>query len=374
MRQITGALALVLSFTFAPFSAEADAGTDHQQEQLRPLPLGTSGGNELDASRTFCCGGTLGALVRDADGIDYVLSNNHVLARTNAASPGEGVIQPGLIDVLCRPDPGLRVAALSRFVPILFNGTANRVDAAIAATVSGAVDSSGAILDIGIPAPEIVPPALGMAVQKSGRTTGHTFGTIEALNVTVDVAYGKRCGQGRQIARFVDQILVTPGSFSAGGDSGSLVIEAAATSPRAVGLLFAGGDAHTLLNPIADVLASLCIGMPGAASYPDPSACAVADGGGDGGDSGGGGPPPGRGWNRGDAVRGLERAASVQAAHQDRLLALDGVVGVGISVDRDTAVLEVYVEALSAGLERRLPGTLDGIAIRPVVTGSFEAF
>lgn len=374
MRQITGVLALVLSFGLAPIPSGADAGTDHQQEQLRPVPLGTSGGNELDASRTFCCGGTLGALVRDADGTHYVLSNNHVLARTNSASPGEAVIQPGLIDVACRPDPGQRVGTLSRFVPILFDGAPNRVDAAIAATLSGAVDPGGAILDIGTPAPEVVAPALGMAVQKSGRTTGHTFGSIEAISVTVDVAYGKRCGQGRQIARFVDQILVTPGSFSAGGDSGSLVLEAGAAAPRAVGLLFAGGDAHTLANPIADVLTSLCVGMPGASSYPDPSACAVGDGGGGGGGGSGGGPPPGRGRNRGDTVRGLERAASVQAAHQDRLLALDGVVGVGISADRGTAVLEVYVGVPSARLERQLPEALDGVGIRPVVTGSFEAF
>jgi hypothetical protein len=90
-----------------------------------------------------------------------------------------------------------------------------------------------------------------MGVKKSGRTTGLTTGTITAVNVTVDVTYSTQCGIGSQKARFVNQIAIGPGGFSAGGDSGSLIVEDVATCPRAVGLLFAGSSTITIANPIS---------------------------------------------------------------------------------------------------------------------------
>ena len=39
------------------------AGIDTQGRQMRPIQLGTSGGNALDTANGFCCSGTLGALV-----------------------------------------------------------------------------------------------------------------------------------------------------------------------------------------------------------------------------------------------------------------------------------------------------------------------
>lgn len=87
---------------------------------------------------------------------------------------------------------------LTTFIPISFTkGTTNTVDAAVAQVVSGAVDPGGSILDIGQVSPSIVPPALNMAVKKSGRTTGLTMGSISAINVTVNVSYSKTCGIGR---------------------------------------------------------------------------------------------------------------------------------------------------------------------------------
>ncbi|MGH3372784.1 MAG: fibronectin type III domain-containing protein, partial [Nocardioidaceae bacterium] len=55
-----------------------------------------------------------------------------------------------------------------------------------------------------------------------------------------------------QQARFVDQIAVTPDSFSAGGDSGSLIVTQGGNEP--VALLFAGGDGRTIGTPIDTVL------------------------------------------------------------------------------------------------------------------------
>ena len=95
-----------------------------------------------------------------------------------------------------------------------------------------------------------VPPAIGLRVQKCGRTTGLTKGRIYAVNATVNVSYGSR------VARFVNQIIITPGSFSAGGDSGSLIVVDSSGSDgrKAVGLLFAGSPSITIANPIGLVL------------------------------------------------------------------------------------------------------------------------
>src|SRR5215813_9065375 len=58
---------------------------DNRLKQTLPVKLGTSGGNVNDITRRFCCSGTLGALVTRG-GTDYVLSNNHVLARGDQAA------------------------------------------------------------------------------------------------------------------------------------------------------------------------------------------------------------------------------------------------------------------------------------------------
>lgn len=89
-------------------------------------------------------------------------------------------------------------------------------------------------------------------VQKSGRTTGRTTGTIQTVNATVSVDYGAGCGT----AKFVGQFIVTPGGFSAPGDSGSLILTNN-TAKKPVGLLFAGSSTITVANRIADVLGAL---------------------------------------------------------------------------------------------------------------------
>lgn len=130
----------------------ADTGANHQASQLRPIQLGSSGGNINDRSKAWCCSGTLGALVTK-DGIQYVLSNNHVLARTNEGAVGDAIVQPGLIDEAptCAQDTGDAVAHLSEWVPMSFRkGTSNTIDAAIAEVQAGQVAGDGAILDVGV--------------------------------------------------------------------------------------------------------------------------------------------------------------------------------------------------------------------------------
>ena len=95
-----------------------------------------------------------------------------------------------------------------------------------------------------------------MSVTKYGRTTGETPGEVDAINATIRICYKPRgpfmCGQ---VAVFVGQVVITPGTFSAGGDSGSgIVTNDGNLNP--VALLFAGSSSHTIANPIDAVLSA----------------------------------------------------------------------------------------------------------------------
>ena len=128
----------------------------HQAHLAVPVQLGSSSGNnsDYDSARgqlADCCGGTLGALLQDAGGNQFVLSNNHVLARSDQSLPGETVIQPGLIDNGCTPygvGPGTTPVATLSGYPAL-SSTMTNVDAAIARVTPGAVDPKGNILELG---------------------------------------------------------------------------------------------------------------------------------------------------------------------------------------------------------------------------------
>jgi hypothetical protein len=100
-------------------------------------------------------------------------------------------------------------------------------------------------LNIGVPK-GVRTGALGMNVQKTGRTTGHTTGQINQIDVTAQVDY-----QGTMVT-FVNQLMAT--GMSAGGDSGSAVLDMAG---YVVGLLFAGSDQATLFSPMQTVLSAL---------------------------------------------------------------------------------------------------------------------
>jgi hypothetical protein len=344
-------LALVTVFLLLPLTLWGDSGPDHQVYQVRPVRFGTSGGNAKDINDFFCCSGTLGALVQDLNGI-YVLSNNHIIARNNLANAGEPIIQPGLVDQnpVCSVDPSFVVAKLTQFVPLRFRGTPdagpNFVDAAIAKTLPAYVDTTGAILDIGVINATPRNPAVGLAVKKSGRSTGLTTGQISAVHVTVEVEYTK-CGIGSRMARFFNQILIDTPSFSDGGDSGSLIVENVAAAPRAVGLLFAGSDTVTVANPIKLVLKSLGVRLVGAtrATLPDVD----------------------------DAV--VEAAAVVKDNHEDSLFAVPGVVGaaVGRATVSGQAAIHVLVNKATDAQLQAIPASIDGVEVRIIVTGGIVA-
>lgn len=344
--------------TMNPYAA-ADGGAAHQAEQPRPIALGTSGGNINDRSSLYCCSGTLGSLVEDSVGNQYILSNNHVLARVNKAALGEDINQPGQIDQSCG-QTGI-VADLSAFATIQFKKgrtvPLNQVDAAIASVRDGAVALDGSIIDIGPVSSQTVSAFVGQAVQKSGRTTGWTSGSVAAINVTVDVGYSKECGgASNQIARFSNQIRVTPGAFSAGGDSGSLIVENGSVSPvdglpRAVGLLFAGSSTSTIGNPIGAVLSRLSVSMAGGTSAKSDDASTSAN------------------------AKAIGRASAALARNSAALFAKSGVVGHGIGLSASgKPVIEVYVTDDTAKSQPGLPKRLDNTPVHVIVTGPFEAF
>src|SRR5258708_432712 len=244
------ACAWLLLFAIQPALAQ----TVNQAKQTPPIQLGTSGGNVHDASRLFCCSGTLGSLVTKG-GVQYILSNNHVLADADTATVGDAIGQPGLVDVGCNASAAQTVATFSQAIPL---HTGN-VDAAIAQVVPGEVDTSGAVWGIGTPASTTAlddSTAVGRSVAKSGRTTGLTCGTIASVSTNVKVRYQQGCGKGRKFTvLYLNQVLVNGSSFSAGGDSGSLIVTSDTVQP--IALLFAGSSTTTIGNRISDVTSAL---------------------------------------------------------------------------------------------------------------------
>src|SRR6266849_5722577 len=242
--------------------------------QGNPIVLGTSGGNRNDSSTSgstiTCCGGTLGSLVTRG-GTQFILSNNHVLARsdlgtkTNGTTQGDAIIQPGLIDARCGQGPVTIIANLTDFFN-LETGTGTKIDAAIAQAAPNGVDPNGTILELGATATSGIPdpgpphagsgvaPAMNMPVAKAGRSTGLTCSTILATGMTATVTYSKGCGTGNPTftETFTGQIAVNGGDFSAQGDSGSLIVSQTTADP--VALLFAGSSSDTVGNPVSDVL------------------------------------------------------------------------------------------------------------------------
>lgn len=256
-------------------SATVTLQTQQQGTQMGAVKLGTSGGNINDTATGVCCSGTLGSLVT-LSGTQYILSNNHVLAKSDGGVAGSGgtgdaVSQPGLIETNCSVSGTQTVAHLSQFFN-LQSGPTPKVDAALAQVVSGLVDSGGNILLLGATQTNGVPdpgapaqgagitPTQAMAaphnglVAKSGRTTGLTCSTVLAMNVASSVDYYQHCGDTTPAftVNYTDLISVSGGDFSAGGDSGSLIVTQ--DTAEAVALLFAGSDAESVGNPVGDVL------------------------------------------------------------------------------------------------------------------------
>jgi len=265
------------------------------QQRIRPVTPGLSIG--LNPGVTA---GTLGFIVQKAGSAGrFLLSNWHVIAANNTPVADRDVTtitQPGNADGGSPPSDV--IANLTEFVPIgssggtpplppipsecniagatagVLNGLAqlvgsstrlrpvlealdsheepptdNRVDAALgelAVEYDRTTPEIGVVTDTGT-------PTLGLQVQKFGRTTGYTTGSITQVNATF-VVQGYPDGP----ATFVDQVAITgdAGSFLAGGDSGSGLAD---MDGRAVGLCFAGSQTIGIANTWPNVASALTI-------------------------------------------------------------------------------------------------------------------
>jgi hypothetical protein len=340
--------------------------TCNQQETLsRPIELGSSGGNINSTIKVGrergCFSGTLGSLVQDQNSIQYILSNNHVLADVNKAKKGQLIIQPGLVDVDCSKIKSDAVATFSRTVKIKFGKKPNTIDAAIAAVNSG--DVSPDILNIGEIAGTVVTASPGMSVEKMGRTTCFTTGSISAVGVNGTINYSDT--GGKKLAKFVNQILIDssgpPDNFGGPGDSGSLIVTQE-SCPQAVGLLFAGSgdETQTIANPISAVLSGLNVSMVGTctAATSDTAQPDVMAG------------------DVGMSKAVVESAKAVRDRHEDELMKIPGAVGTGIGMSEEPGQpsIVVYVNKKTPQTDAATPKEVEGVPVKVIENGGFVAY
>lgn len=342
----------------------ADNGPNHR---VRNQHFGVSGGNVQDRSSRFCCSGTLGALLTDGTN-QYILSNNHVLARSDGATAGDDVSQPGLIDSNCN------VATIVGDFTVA-SPLGSNVDAAIAQLRPGTMDSTGFVEDIGVPSSTAIAPTVGLSVVKSGRTTGFTTGTIGSINTSVTVQYQRGCGGGKKFnVSYTGQVVINSSTFSAGGDSGSVIFSNSGKNP--VALLFAGSSSSTIGNPAILVLARLSAVLGRSLSFVG---------------SGGGNSPTPQSAKKNELepfMRGhsgviaqlpeqaSDRASGVLELHRANLMATPGVIGAGVGATSENDIepaIVVYVDRTAPGRPVFAPA-LDGVAVRVVYTDPFVAF
>jgi hypothetical protein len=348
MKLKISSLLSILTAVFVCMPAVAQA-----QYQTRNMHFGVSGGNVNDSSRAFCCSGTLGALVKNAGGTQYILSNNHVLARQDQATAGEDISQPGLIDNGCQP---ATIVADYTAAPTL----GSNVDCAVAALRGGTMDATGFIEGIGTISSVVKTPTIGLAVTKSGRTTGNTTGTIGSVNTSVNVQYQVRCGQGRKFTvSYTNQVVINSSTFSAGGDSGSLIVSNnSPTCHQPVALLFAGSSSSTIGNPIGEVLTKLGTALGTSVSFVG-STCSAQPG----------------GQELQLPQQALDNASRILEQNRNELMSRPAVLGVGLGAleDNSQAAIVVYVDNTNS-LKPQLPAQVDNVPVRIIMTDPFIAF
>jgi len=211
--------------------------------------------------------GTLGALVQDLATQNLcILSNWHVLCGGPEATVGDGISQPGPMDL--GSNPAHEVATLERWLRL-----SEQYDAALA-RVAAKIGSSSQLFETAVTPMATAAPALGMSVFKSGAVSGVTHAIVDGVGGSYRLDYSG-FGDGPEWMtgfRLVPDPSAPVEALSLEGDSGSLWVEAA--TGNAVGLHFAGEDDQSPLNdyalahPIEEVLerlnVKLVVPQPGA--------------------------------------------------------------------------------------------------------------
>ena len=347
---------------------------ENQLQQTFPIELGTSG---INANTQDCCSGTLGSLLIDQAGKQYILSNNHVIGRVGHAEPGEAIVQPGYVDTLCDFTIPKTVATFTAAPPITSN-----VDAAIAEVVPGAVDPSGGIIGLGgvnldgsyitaAPANTVATAAIDMLVAKSGRTTGLSCGNIEAINGTFEVDIPAECGNpSSETVTFQNQVILN--DIVKPGDSGSLIVEAATAQPIALVAGLSSDGQFATANAMTDVLNGLDAVTGSTFSFVGAGQHSVTC-------STGSNVAPSQAVQPPLSTEAalafnqeVLRAAATQSRHEKEIMLDPAVVGLAVGRSRDDpthAAILIFVER--GRRPRPLPAELDGFAVQRVPTGRF---
>lgn len=193
---------------------------DGRLKQFRPVPGGVACGHTDGGT------GTTGFLLDDGES-QYLASNNHVMAVSNAADAGDPIYQPnsGTADD--------EIGQLADYVPITDGAT---VDLAWCSNETSSVEYINTIVDAERPRGEAYSPSVGDVLTCSGIATGTTSGEVTQTDVTINVSYS---GEGS--ARLKGMVFTE--SMSTNGDSGSPVLY----NKQPAGMVFAGNENITVL-------------------------------------------------------------------------------------------------------------------------------
>jgi len=162
-------------------------------------------------------------------------------------------------------------------------------------------------------------------------------------------------------AQYTNQVVINSSTFSAGGDSGSLIVTNA-SCPHPVALLFAGSSSTTIGNPIGEVLTKLAA-QPGLSGIGFVGGCTGAGIQGAGAQS----------FQL--PQQALDRASRVLEQNRHDLMSRPGVLGVGLGAleDDSAPALVVYVDKTSPAMPQ-LPAQVDNVPVRVIMTDPFIAF
>ena len=226
---------------------QLEAAVDGREQRFDTVPLGVSIGNR------YTTAGTLGAKVVDIDTRqEMILSNWHVMVGTADPDPDIPIWQPGRLDNGRDSDT---IATLTRYV-------LGPYDAAVA-TLNGSRTVGTETVE-GTPLTDVAEPMLGMFVWKSGRTTGHTEGFIDGVQMSLSIQYNVGLRPLQNVFRVVPRPGAGDVEISQGGDSGAIWVDE--SSGKGVGLHFAGetgsGPEQALAHDLPKVLQYLNVHLP----------------------------------------------------------------------------------------------------------------
>jgi Trypsin len=227
------------------------------------LEFAAQPGEQVEVNSAFISGmtdaGTLGAVLHDASGQRYILSNNHVMAQLDHAAVGTPIYQPTFPN---------EIGKLSFAIPLHPDPTPNDSDAAIARLNPG-TNVTGLLQTIGqLASGEPVAPEVTRRVEKVGARTHHTRGKVESINGTFRIRGRAAVGAASHPTYVFRDVVLIRGEtedFCRAGDSGSLIVDSATRRPMALLMGRARDDQSGLFFgaacPVSTVLAQLSAGV-----------------------------------------------------------------------------------------------------------------